>query len=67
MPLNARPKPPDPTVARDRLVEYFERDWVTNGYTRLNGNLNDLCRETGLPRKDLIRKLKGWGITVSDR
>ncbi len=67
MPLNARPKPPDPTVARDRLVEYFERDWITNGYTRLNGNLNDLCRETGLPRKDLIRKLKGWGITVSDR
>ena len=67
MPLNARPKPPDPTVARDRLVEYFERDLVTNGYTRLNGNLNDLCRETGLPRKDLIRKLKGWGITVSDR
>lgn len=51
MPLNARPKPPDPTIARDRLVDFFERDWIVNAFTRLSGNLTDLSRETGVARR----------------
>ena len=50
MPLNARPKPPDPSVARDRLVEFFDRDWLMGAYARLNNNLNDLSRESGIAR-----------------
>ncbi len=67
MPLNARPKPPDPTIARDRLVEFFERDWFVSSFNRLSGNLNDLSRETGVARKDLVRKLRAWGVAVNDR
>ncbi len=67
MPLNARPKPPDPAIARERLVEFFERDWLTSSLARLNGNVNDLARDTGIARKDLVRKLKAWGVAVNDR
>ncbi len=67
MPLNARPKPPDPSVARDRLVEFFDRDWLMGAYARLNNNLNDLSRESGIARKDLVKKLRAWGVTVNER
>ncbi len=58
---------PDPTIARDRLVEFFERDWFVSSFNRLSGNLNDLSRETGVARKDLVRKLRAWGVAVNDR
>lgn len=67
MPLNARPKPPSPKVARDRLVEWFERDWITGLHARLGGNLNELARETGVPRKELVKKLKDWKVPVSEK
>jgi DNA-binding NtrC family response regulator len=67
MPLNARPKPPSPKVARDRLVEWFERDWITTLHARFGGNLNELARETGVPRKELVKKLKDWKVQVSEK
>lgn len=67
MPLNARPKPPEPAVARERVVQFFERDWLMAVYARLQYNLTEVARETGLARKEVVRRLKGWGVPVNDR
>lgn len=62
MPLNARPRPPNPAVARERLLQFFERDWLTASYARHHGNLDEVVRDTGLPRKEILRRLKSWGV-----
>jgi DNA-binding NtrC family response regulator len=63
-PLNARPKAPDPGVARERLIAYFERDWLTQLHTRLGGDLAELVRETGIARKELQQRLKDLGLNA---
>lgn len=67
MPLNARPKPPPPKVARDRLVEFFERDHYQGLYDRHRGDLNELARELNCARKDAVRLLKQYGVQVSEK
>lgn len=67
MPLNARPKPPPPAVARDRLVEFFERDHVEQTHKRLNGNIAEIGRALGLPRREVIKTLKRFSLACPDR
>lgn len=67
MPLNARPKPPPPKVARDRIVEFFERDHLQSMYNRMGGELNELARELELPRKEVVRLLKQHGVQVAEK
>ena len=67
MPLNARPKPPEPSVARERLVEYFERDWVMGLHAKHRGNLAEVSRETAIARKELVRRLKAWGVAAGEK
>lgn len=67
MPLNARPKPPPPKVARDRIVEFFERDRLQVLYDRLGGDLNELARELNCPRKEVLRFLKAQGVQVAEK
>jgi pSer/pThr/pTyr-binding forkhead associated (FHA) protein len=67
MPLNARPKPPPPKVARDRIVEFFERDRLQVLYDRLGGDLNELSRELNCPRKEVLRFLKAQGVQVAEK
>jgi DNA-binding NtrC family response regulator len=62
VPLNARPKPPSAKVARDRLVDAFDQDWLEALYAKYNGDPNELCRETGLAKPDLLKQLKKWNI-----
>ncbi len=62
LPLNARPKPPDPKAARDRLLDAFERDWLLRAYARCAGDLGELSRDTGLPRAEVHKLLKKHGI-----
>lgn len=66
MPLNAKPKPPEPAETRERIIKYFEKDWLITTYSRSKGNLNEMAQDTGLPRKEIIRKLKSWGVSVKD-
>lgn len=67
MPLNAKPKPPPPKVARDRIVEFFERDRLQSLYDRLGGDLNELARELNCPRKEVVRVLKQHGVQVAEK
>jgi DNA-binding NtrC family response regulator len=67
MPLNARPKPPEPTVARERLVEFFEKDWVLGLHAKHHGNLTEVSRESAIARKELVRRLKSWGVAASEK
>lgn len=67
MPLNARPKPPHPKVARDRLVEYFEKDWLMGLMKRADNNVSEVARELNLPRREAIKLLKKHSITCPDR
>ncbi len=67
MPLNARPKPPPPKVARDRLVEFFERDHVEQTHKRLQGNVAEIARALGMPRREVIKTLKRYGLPCPDR
>lgn len=67
MPLNARPKPPPPKVARDRLVEFFENDWVARLHTRHHGNVNEISREVNLPRRETIKLLKRLGLPSPEK
>lgn len=52
LPLNARPKPPDPKAARERLLAAFERDWLLREFTRCESNVGVLARDNGLSRTD---------------
>ncbi|MBL8601223.1 MAG: sigma 54-dependent Fis family transcriptional regulator [Myxococcales bacterium] len=67
MPLNARPKPPPPKVARDRLLEFFERDAYAQLLAQHDNNYNDVARELAVSRRDLLKKLKSLGFTTPDR
>lgn len=67
MPLNARPKPPPPKVAHDRLVEFFEKDWHQRLLERHRGDVNEVARELNCARKDAIRLLKAMGIAVNEK
>lgn len=67
MSLNARPKPPPPKVARDRIVEFFERDRLQSLHDRLGGDLNDLARELNRPRKDVVRLLRQYGVQLTEK
>ena len=62
LPLNARPKPPNPKIARDTLVELFERDWLSGLYAKCEGDLGELSRTTGMARVDVQKQLKRFGI-----
>lgn len=62
LPLNARPKPPDPKAARDRLLDAFERDWLQGLFARYAGDLGEIGRETGMAKPDVQKLLKKHGI-----
>lgn len=67
-PLNARPKPPSPKIAQERLIDSFERDQhLPRRMSALNGNLNDLAAEIKKPKKDLIKELKRWGLIADPK
>ncbi len=67
MPLNIRPKPPPPKVARDRLVAYFEREWHEARLAECRNNYTELARSLSIPRRELLKRLKTLGLTVPDR
>jgi DNA-binding NtrC family response regulator len=62
LPLNARPKPPDPKAARDRLLETFERDWLQRLFARFLGDAGEIGREIGLAKVDVQKLLKKHSI-----
>lgn len=62
LPLNARPKPPDPNAARDRLIDAFERDWLQRLHARTGGDVGEIARETTLAKADVVKMLKHHGI-----
>ncbi|MBI5514133.1 MAG: sigma 54-dependent Fis family transcriptional regulator [Deltaproteobacteria bacterium] len=62
MPLNSRPKPPNPKVARDRLVEHFERDRLQLLLQRHKGDSAEVARALAMPRKELVKLLKKYGL-----
>lgn len=61
-PLNARPKPPDPQVARQRLLDAFTRDWVERLLVQCHGDLDEVARQVNMSRAELRKQLKKWGI-----
>lgn len=67
MPLNARPKPPHPKVARDRLVEFFEKDWLEGLMKKASGNPGEVAKELNIPRREAIKLLKKHSIPCPDR
>jgi len=67
MPLNIRPKPPSPKIARDRLVAYFEREWFESRLAECRNNYTEMARTLAMPRRDLLKRLKALGLTVPDR
>jgi DNA-binding NtrC family response regulator len=67
MPLNARPKPPPPAVARDRLVEFFEREWYASRLAACHNNYSEMARALALPRRELLKRMKALGFSVPDR
>ncbi len=67
MPLNARPKPPSAKLARDRMVEFFERERVESMFARHRNHVAEVLRELGWPRREGLKRLKAMGFTVPDR
>jgi DNA-binding NtrC family response regulator len=63
MPLNSRPKPPNPKAARDRLVQHFERERLQVLLARHAGDLGEVARALGLPRKELLKLLKKHNLS----
>jgi DNA-binding NtrC family response regulator len=63
MPLNSRPKPPNPKAARDRLVQHFERERLQVLLARHGGDLGEVARALGLPRKELLKLLKKHNLS----
>jgi DNA-binding NtrC family response regulator len=62
LPLNARPKPPDPKAARDRLLEAFERDWLLGLFHRHGGDVGEIARDANCTKGDAQKLLKKHAI-----
>lgn len=67
MPLNVRPKPPPPKVARDRLVAFFEHEWYAARLAACHNNYSEMARALALPRRELLKRMKALGFNVPDR
>ncbi|MDP3278142.1 MAG: FHA domain-containing protein [Deltaproteobacteria bacterium] len=57
MPLNARPKPPDPAVAKQRVLDAFTRDWFERLVHR-TGDVGLAAREAGMARDEFEQELE---------
>jgi DNA-binding NtrC family response regulator len=42
-------------------VDAFARDWIEGLMARHHGDLNEVARESGLPKAELQKQLKKWG------
>ena len=48
-------------------MEFFERDHVEQTHKRLNGNIAEIGRALGLPRREVIKTLKRFSLACPDR
>src|SRR5262249_31597931 len=70
--LFGRPAPETPTTsasgsfreAKERMVEAFERDFLTQALRRHGGNTARAAEELGMHRQNLQQKMKELGITA---
>ena len=51
-------------VARQRVVQEFERRYILGALKRHRGNVTRAAETLGLERSNLYRKLKSYGIEV---
>jgi len=71
-PLARAASPSDPGLpttfkdAKQRIVEDFERDFLTRALTRHGGNISKTAEEIGMYRQNLQQKMRELGITASD-
>ncbi|HVN86915.1 MAG TPA: sigma-54 dependent transcriptional regulator [Candidatus Binatia bacterium] len=52
--------------AKQRVVEDFERDFLTRALARHGGNISKAAEEIGMYRQNLQQKMRELGITASD-
>ncbi|MCK6510370.1 sigma-54 dependent transcriptional regulator [Myxococcota bacterium] len=52
--------------AKSRMVEHFERDYLTRILRACRGNLSQAARVSGMDRKNLWEKIKRYGIEAQD-
>jgi len=50
--------------AKERIVEAFERDFLTQALRRHNGNITRAAEELGMHRQNLQQKMRELGITA---
>ncbi len=64
LPVAAAPPPRQPDPARDpvRTLEELERDAIAAALVRADGNLSRVCRDLGIGRTTLYRKLKKYDL-----
>ncbi len=54
------------SAAKLRAIEAFERDFITKLLTATHGNISEAARRSGMYKKNLIDKLKQYGIKRED-
>jgi len=52
--------------AKQRMVEDFERDFLTRALARHGGNISKTAEEIGMYRQNLQQKMRELGITATD-
>jgi two-component system response regulator AtoC len=52
--------------AKERMVEAFERDYLTRALRRHGGNITHAAEELGMHRQNLQQKMRELGITADD-
>lgn len=62
VPLNARPKPPDPTVARERICDELLRDDLMRARAEHGDDHGEIARVLGVTKVDVLRCFKRWGL-----
>jgi len=61
-PLNVRPKPLDLKVARERVLDAFEREWFQELFSRKNGDLSAIGTEALLSDLEVSRLVKKYAL-----
>src|SRR5437870_2414880 len=62
----AGPPPASFREAKERVVETFERDFLTQALRRHGGNITRAAEELGMHRQNLQQKMRELGITAED-
>jgi Nif-specific regulatory protein len=51
---------------KQRAVEKFERDFISDALKKTRGNISEAARRTGMHKKNLIQKMQQYGIRRED-